>query len=101
MERDSRNPLTEAVLVRYIALGYSVLRLDHNGWPANQSASHPNPTYRADTGHAKVVARWDGNSMLLDTSDNPCPVFGHGPKCNNRGILPVNTAHGLSSSFDP
>lgn len=101
IEHNVTNPLNNVTLASYIALGYPVLWLDRDGWPAHQSALYPSPTYRADMGHAKVIAGWDDNGTLLDTSDDLCLIFDPWPEYNDKGILPANATQGPGGTFDP
>jgi len=101
IEHNSTNPLTVPVLAQYIAFGYPVLWLDRDGWPANQSALYPSLTYRADMGHAKVIAGWDDNDTLMDTSDDKCLIFDPWPEYSDMGILPMNATQGPGGTFDP
>ncbi len=101
IEHNSTNPLNVVTLASYIAFGYPVLWLDRDGWPANQSASYPNPTYRADMGHAKVIAGWDDNGTLLDTGDDLCLIYDPWPEYIDVGILPTNATQGPGGTFDP
>ncbi len=101
IEHNSTNPLTVPVLAQYIALGYPVLWLDRDGWPANQSASYPSLTYKADMGHAKVIAGWNDSDTPLDTSDDMCLIYDPWPEYNDAGILPMNATQGPGGTFDP
>ena len=101
IEHNSTNPLTVFLLAQYIAQGYPVLWLDRDGWPANQSALYPSLTYRADMGHAKVIAGWDDSDTLVDTSDDKCLIFDPWPEYNDVGILPINATLGPGDTFDP
>ena len=101
IEHNSTNPLTVPVLAQYIALAYPVLWLDRDGWPANQSASYPSLTYKADMGHAKVIAGWNDSDTPLDTSDDMCLIYDPWPEYNDAGILPMNATQGPGGTFDP
>jgi hypothetical protein len=101
IEHNSTNPLTAFLLAQYITQGYPVLWLDRDGWPANQSALYPSPTYKEDMGHAKVIAGWDDNDTLVDTSDDKCLIFDPWPEYNDTGILPLNATLGPGGTFDP
>lgn len=101
IEHNSTNPLTIFLLAQYIAQGYPVLWLDRDGWPTNQSASYPSLTYKADMGHAKVIAGWDDSGTLVDTSDDKCLIFDPWPEYNDTGILPINATQGPGGTFDP
>jgi len=101
IEHNSTNPLTIFLLAQYIAQGYPVLWLDRDGWPTNQSASYPSLTYKADMGHAKVIAGWDDSGTLVDTSDDNCLIFDPWPEYVDASILPVNATQGPGGTFDP
>jgi hypothetical protein len=101
IEHNSSNPLTVPVLAQYIAFGYPVLWLDRDGWPANQSASYPSLTYKADLGHAKVIAGWNDSDTPLDTSDDMCLIYDPWPEYNDAGILPMDAIQGPGGTFDP
>jgi hypothetical protein len=101
IEHNSTNPLTVFLLAQYIAQGYPVLWLDRDGWPTNQSSLYPSLTYKADMGHAKVIAGWDDSDTLVDTSDDKCLIFDPWPEYNDTGILPMNATQGPGGTFDP
>jgi hypothetical protein len=101
IEHNSTNHLTVPVLAQYIAFGYPVLWLDRDGWPANQSPFYPSASNRVDMGHAKVIAGWDDNGTLVDTSDDKCLIFDPWPEYNDMGILPMNATNGPGGTFDP
>lgn len=101
IEHNSTNPLTIFLLAQYIVQGYPVLWLDRDGWPTNQSTSYPGSTYKADMGHAKVIAGWDDSDTLVDTSDDKCLIFDPWPEYNDTGILPKNATQGPGGKFDP
>jgi hypothetical protein len=101
IEHNSTNPLTVFLLAQYITQGYPVLWLDRDGWPANQSALYPSLTYKADMGHAKVIAGWNDSDTPMDTSDDKCLIFDPWPEYNDTGILPKNATLGPGGTFDP
>jgi hypothetical protein len=101
IEHNSTNPLTVFLLAQYIAQGYPVLWLDRDGWPTNQSSLYPSLTYKADMGHAKVIAGWDDSDTLGDTSDDKCLIFDPWPEYSDTGILPTNATQGPGGTFDP
>jgi len=101
IEHNSTNPLTIFLLAQYIAQGYPVLWLDRDGWPTNQSGLYPGSTYKADMGHAKVIAGWDDSDTLVDTSDDRCLIYDPWPEYNDIGILPTNATQGPGGTFDP
>lgn len=101
IEHNSTNPLNAVTLAGYIAFGYPVLWVDRDGWPANQSPSYPNPAYRPDLGHAKVIAGWDDNGSLLDSSDDLCLIYDPWPEYNDKNFLPTNATQGPGGTFDP
>ncbi len=100
-EHNSTNPLSQWQLGQYMLFGRPVLWLDRDGWPTNLSASYPSPTYRADMGHAKVIAGWTDNGTPLDQSNWNYLIYDPWPEYNDTSILPKNATTGPGGTFDP
>jgi hypothetical protein len=95
-------PLTAAQLQQYIVMGHPVLWLDHNGFPRNVSNSAYDQTYRADQGHAKVIAGYNDNNTAGNTNDDLCLIYDPWPEYNDMSILPhKNATKGPGNTFDP
>lgn len=94
------NPLAPWQLQAYISAWQPVLWLDHNGWPANQSAAYPPADNRYDQGHAKVIGGYD-DMGTAQFSDDLCLIFDPWPEYTDKGILPTNAMQYSAGVFDP
>jgi len=93
--------LTAVQMQSYLTRGHPILWLDHNGWPANISNTAFSSSYRADQGHAKVIAGYDDNGTAGTTVDDLCLIYDPWPEYNVKGILPLNATRGPGNTFDP
>ena len=64
------------------------------------SESYPSSGYRADQGHAKVIAGYD-DSDTADFKDDLCLIYDPWPEYNDMSILPKNATKGPGGTFDP